>query len=1109
MFPRSETQEEDEEEELAGSDGDEGFDEDMEALRRACMLTGANPDDLVDPTSVRAVSTAPEFEDSDSDEEDHEVLRKIKDRFSIPFKSFQPLTLKPLCSLPPIASDGEEDDLETLRAIKKRFAAYDNDTLKSDNKNSSKKEDHDHSSFKFACPTTHQAGDNIAVQPSASIGSYQSDPCKPSALASNYSSFPNSAKVFMDAIKKNRACQRFLQSKLVHIEAKIAENKKLKYDVKILKDFQVACKSITGRALSQKKDPRVQLISMKKSLASDNTKHPDKRISAIYYGPVENSQVAHYRMALEKLPLALHRKNWSEAEKRSLEKGIRQQFQEMAWRLSYSEGSYGNSNDLDSILVSIKDLDITEEDIRKFLPKVNWEQLASMYVSGRSGAECEARWLNFEDPLINHNPWTAQEDKTLLFLVQEKGISNWFDIALSLGTNRTPFQCLARYQRSLNVSILKREWTKDEDANLRSAVESFGEGNWQEVASVLEGRTGTQCSNRWKKSLHPTRERVGRWSPNEDKCLKVAQMLFGSKNWKKIAQFVPGRTEVQCRERWVNSLDPSLKWGNWTEEEDSNLRAAIAEHGHCWAKVAECMPQRTDNMCRRRWKKLFPHEVLLLQEERRIQKAALICNFVDREWERPAIGPKDFLLSPMITHTEDTNQSAKQTRKRRGGSDSGKKKKLPSCKVPEKRSKKSRKKAQICPEEDMEVNNGEGQEHTMKKKTSDTKMKKNLVKPPSGRKETIEPDESVDGLQLQPESLNLTSFNDWIDTPAGIENTTLAEKRRPRKLQCKRNIDTEKSAEHQNSMKSLSSGSLKDANHQLDHLSCLVSTQSTVINGEDIDTCGGNDNGKKTAPNSCSKRKSCRQLANGCSSGPPVRSRELSIGNGDSDERSSDSMTSRKRSSAHKQQHKKNKGTERTEEMQDVALVYRRRNGPKRPKHGDLSRSDQHLGETDGDGTTLASFVRNKSKKRKHEVADRTNLACFPLNNPKELETFPGFDQPRDGNSVPTVMQHDALTCDSGVQEKFSSCHADSTCLEDNRRVLAAENEPCELNPVEGQNAAFHELVTEQVSNGVEGDLEDGDVTLACFLRQCKSKEEKAPICINGFQACSSSKMVN
>jgi len=65
----------------------------------------------------------------------------------------------------------------------------------------------------------------------------------------------------------------------------------------------------------------------------------------------------------------------------------------------------------------------------------------------------------------------AKEDKNLLLLVQEKGINNWFDIAVSLGTNRTPFQCLARYQRSLNPSILKSEWTKDKDAQLRTAVE--------------------------------------------------------------------------------------------------------------------------------------------------------------------------------------------------------------------------------------------------------------------------------------------------------------------------------------------------------------------------------------------------------------------------------------------------------------------------------------------------------------------------------------------------------------------------------------------------------------------------------------------------------------
>ena len=84
----------------------------------------------------------------------------------------------------------------------------------------------------------------------------------------------------------------------------------------------------------------------------------------------------------------------------------------------------------------------------------------------------------------------------ILYLVQKNGVNDWRNIAQAMGTNRTPFQCLARYQRSLNASIMKGEWTKDEDAELSSAVEVFGENDWQSVASALNGRTGPQCSNR-------------------------------------------------------------------------------------------------------------------------------------------------------------------------------------------------------------------------------------------------------------------------------------------------------------------------------------------------------------------------------------------------------------------------------------------------------------------------------------------------------------------------------------------------------------------------------------------------------------------------------------
>ncbi|KAJ4713492.1 Myb-like protein [Melia azedarach] len=754
---------------FSGSENDNALDEDLEALRRACMIVGADPNDL--GNSGRHSPVAPSSPGGDAGawssdgEDDLALVRNIQNRLALSDDVCQPLSLEALCTLPPVTSDDEEDDFETLRVIQQRFSAYNsNDTMKSGGEDFSQTQQQVHASsvasenttsnnscsnimnvnagegFKISketCKNLDILRDNVNTEPCASAELPPQSDVSRHSIVPQKPSFPKSAQMFIDAIKKNRAYQKFIRSKLTQIESRIEENKKLRERVKILKDFQVSCRKITGRALSQKKDPRVQLISAQKLRNSKDSEVTDKKPSAMNYGPAENSHVANYRTALEKFPLSLQRKKWSKTESENLGKGIRQQFQEMMLqlsvdRLSVSEGPSANTNGLDNIFASIKDLEVTPEMIREFLPKVNWNQLASMYVEGRSGAECEARWLNYEDPLINHNPWTAEEDKKLLLIIQEKGINDWFDIAVSLGTNRTPFQCLARYQRSLNACMLKREWTEEEDDQLRIAVEALGDSNWQFVASTLKGRTGTQCSNRWNKTLHPMRQKVGRWTPDEDKRLTVATMLFGPRNWKKIAQFVPGRTQVQCRERWVNSLDPSVNRSKWTAQEDLRLEAAIEEHGYCWSKVAAALPSRTDNQCWRRWKALHPHEVPLLQAARKMQKAALICNFVDREQERPALGPSDFIPLVMINSApqlENVNSSKKCKRKSRKPK-SGKEKDASNVRKKVK-SEGAAEGPQVCSEEVSGMTNSDEIETSDK---DDAILKKKTVKPHSGKK---------------------------------------------------------------------------------------------------------------------------------------------------------------------------------------------------------------------------------------------------------------------------------------------------------------------------------------------------------------------------------------
>lgn len=60
----------------------------------------------------------------------------------------------------------------------------------------------------------------------------------------------------------------------------------------------------------------------------------------------------------------------------------------------------------------------------------------------------------------------------------------------------------------------------------------------------------------------------GHWTREEDKLLEEAVRKFKGKSWKKIAQQLPGRTDVQCLHRWQKVLNPKLIKGPWSELED-------------------------------------------------------------------------------------------------------------------------------------------------------------------------------------------------------------------------------------------------------------------------------------------------------------------------------------------------------------------------------------------------------------------------------------------------------------------------------------------------------------------------------------------------------------
>ena len=158
-----------------------------------------------------------------------------------------------------------------------------------------------------------------------------------------------------------------------------------------------------------------------------------------------------------------------------------------------------------------------------------------------------------------------------------------------------------RNRRRNNVSSKNQKWSPEEDALLKKIVSESEENvNWKAAESQFPGKTSQQIFERWTKVLDPVLLK-GSWTRQEDEIIINFVRIYGCKSWTKLAQMLPGRIGKQCRERWLNHLNPDINKGPWTPEEDQQLLILHEQFGNHWSKIAAMMPSRADNMIKNRW----------------------------------------------------------------------------------------------------------------------------------------------------------------------------------------------------------------------------------------------------------------------------------------------------------------------------------------------------------------------------------------------------------------------------------------------------------------------------------------------------------------------------